>query len=304
MSRVSLAKSGFTSRQITNAVYEALEGIGSQISQRIRSALIKVNACFYWDHSTGQTTDLRVVSAIIDYLRDQYGEIDIKIGEADASVMKTKHVFRALNYVSLAREKSVELVNLSSGEILQKEVKVGKQTFSLPFSKQVFETDFLINVPKMKTHILPTLSCSLKNIFGIIAQPYKYQYHPRLEETIVAANKIVRPNLTVVDGIIALSKHPIKLGLVAAGCDPLAVDFVIARIMGYNPLRIGHLSLAAREKVGDFKNIEVIGEGMEVFRSIFPKRNVAFERFSFDSLLCLLRLYARITGDVIPPAIE
>ena len=53
--------------------------------------LIKPNLCYYWDYSTGQTTDPRVVSAIIDVIRERVGnDVDICVAESDASAMKTR----------------------------------------------------------------------------------------------------------------------------------------------------------------------------------------------------------------------
>lgn len=304
MSTVSLARSGFSSPEIRNAVFELLGRV--EISKRnVRSILIKTNACFYWNSSTGQTTDLRVISGIIDWLRERYGQdVSIRIGEADASVMKVNHAFEVLSYGELAQQQHVELINLSHGEKVEQEVSVGKRKITLSFSKTVLGSDMLVNVPKLKSHPITSMTCCLKNVYGMIYEPYKWQYHTYLDQAIVAANKIARADLNVVDGVVANGKHPFRLGALLAGTDPVAVDAVAARIMGYEPSDISHVALAEKERVGVSNGVTVVGEDIEGFRRVFPKRNVSLERRYIPLLLSLLALYSRLTSDIIPPAME
>jgi uncharacterized protein (DUF362 family) len=268
--------------------------------------LIKTNACFYWGPSTGQTTDLRVISGLIDYLRDKFGrDIMIRVGEADGSAMKVKHVFDVLNYVELARQKHVELINLSEGEKFEKEVTVAGRKVVLPFSRSILDSDMIVNVPKMKTHPLTIMTCCLKNVYGIIYEPHKYRnYHSFLDVAIVAANKVVRPNLNVVDAVVAGGRQPFRLGCLLAGTDPLAVDSVTAKIMGYNPSRIPHLALARKEGLSETSEVTLVGEDPEPFRDIFPRRNVRLEMKTVAILYSLLSFYSRIVGDIIPPSME
>ena len=83
--------------------------------------LLKANLCYYWDASTGYTTDPRIVAALIDWIRDEVGEnVDIKVVEADASAMRTHLAFRTLGYNKLAEYKNIELFNLSKDTIVEK----------------------------------------------------------------------------------------------------------------------------------------------------------------------------------------
>lgn len=304
MSTVSLTRSGFSAPEIRSALFELLGRV--DIGKRnVRSVLIKTNACFYWDSSTGQTTDLRLISGIIDWLRETYGrDVSIRIGEADASVMKVNHAFEVLGYEKLARQQKVELINLSTGEKFEEGVSVGKRKITLSFSKTIQGSDLLVNVPKLKSHPITSMTCCLKNMYGIVYEPYKWQYHTYLDQAIVAANKIVRADLNVVDGLVANGKHPFRLGALIAGTDPVAVDSVAAKVMGYEPREITHVALAEKERVGVSSEITVVGEDIEGFRRVFPKRNVSFEKRYIPVLLGLLSLYSRVTGDIIPPAME
>ena len=157
-----------------------------------------------------------------------------------------------------------------------------------------------------KYHRVAKITCALKNIFGAISTPRKYAYHPRLSEVIVGINKIVKSNIVVVDGIIALGKYPKKMGLIMTGDDALAVDFVAAEIMGYKPTSVPHLRLAAKEKIGETKDINLIQINVKLkeIKHEFPKQYHGLQRLLWGMQLKMLRLYAKIVKDVIPPVLE
>jgi len=304
---VSIAQSkDFTEESIRDATFSAIALGGFELPRKVRSAILKVNLRYYWDYSTGETTDPRVASALIDYLREQYGDdIDLSIAEADASAMRTKHAFRMLGYTELARRKSAKLINLCECEKVTRQVTVNGERFELPIAQPMLETDLLVNVPKLRTHRLTTVSCALKNMFGAIAKPRKIEYHPHLDEVIVGINKLIKPHLAVVDGIIALGKDPIKMGLVLAAEDQLAIDVVAAKIMRYNPHSIRHFTLAAKEGVGALNNIEIVGfKDFRTFCRIFPKENYFLINKLWDLKLALLDAYLKISGDTRPPILD
>jgi uncharacterized protein (DUF362 family) len=308
---VGLARThGFSEESIKDTVYRTLDLINFKPASNIKSILIKPNLCYYWDYSTGETTDPRVVASIIDYIRERgSNKAKIKIIESDASAMRAEHAFRMLGYVALAKEKSVELVNLSADETYEKEVMVKRHKFTLTLSHNIFDCELFINVPKLKVGPYaggqcPHITCASKNLFGCISKPKKVEFHPQLHEIIAAVNKLIKSGLTVVDGIIALGSHPVRLGLVIAGKDNLAVDLIAARVMGYNPSRIKYLRLAAKEKMANIEGLRVVGESIEGIRKLFPRRNRLGFKITWATQLSLLRLYTKLSGDVVPSVLE
>ena len=295
-----------TESEIVASVNRALAKLSFDFSNRIKTVVIKPNLCYYWNASTGETTDTRVVSAIIDYIRQELGsEIDISVAEADASAMKTKYAFSVLGYDRLCKEKNVALKNLSEGTVIEKPVTVQGKEFSLPINEILLKSDLIINVPKLKTHNFVGATCALKNMFGAISKPRKYAYHSRISDVIVGVNKIVKSHIIVVDGIIARGSFPKKMGIILAGNDALATDFMAARIMGFNPKSIAHFKLAAKENVGQTKKIDIIEEvKLADLKKAFPHYNYLFHNISWSMQLRLLRGYTMIAGDVLPPFME
>lgn len=310
MARVVLTSTrtkNFSEKEINNVVARAVDLLGFNFSNEIKSVIIKPNLCYYWDYSTGETTDPRVVSALIDYVRSRLnGDVNIFIAEADASAMKTKYSFKILGYDKLSRIKNVKLVNLSEGDIVNVKVNVGEKKFELPVNKILLEPNLIINVPKLRTHNFARITCTLKNMFGAIAKPRKYDYHKMLSHVIVGINKIVKSKINLVDGLIARGSTPKKLGTLVAGDDPLATDFIAAKIMGINPRNIGYLRLAEKEHVGTVGNIELIEDNIKLVEIMkkFPSYSYFRHEVSWKTQLKMLRLYAGVVGDVIPPVLE
>ncbi|MEM3443165.1 MAG: DUF362 domain-containing protein, partial [Candidatus Bathyarchaeia archaeon] len=121
MNRVVLTSVGVenSNDDIGKAVTKAFEVLNFNFNEKIKCVVIKPNLCYYWDYSTGETTDPRTVSAVVDFIRDCLGkDVSIIVAEADASAMKTKYAFKALGYEDLSRTKNVQLVNLSNGNVV------------------------------------------------------------------------------------------------------------------------------------------------------------------------------------------
>jgi len=295
---------------IRDAVFRALDLIGFEPSGPVETVAIKPNLRFYWDYSTGETTDPRVVASVIDYVRERWNaQAKIAVVEADASAMRTRHAFPMLHYDRLAAEKEVDLINLSTVETCEKEVTVGRHKFTFPLPRMLFDTDLFINCPKFKVGPYASgnalhITCSLKNLFGCISKPRKVGWHPQINQVIVGLNKLIRPHLNVVDGIVALGQRPVRLGLVVAGRDPVAVDSVVARMMRYRPSSVQQIRLAEKEGVGSAHNISVVGEDVKAMSKLFPSRSPLAFKLAWTGQLSMLRLYAKLSGDAVPPLLD
>jgi uncharacterized protein (DUF362 family) len=308
MANVVLTRAkGHTQCEIDDAVSKALDTLDYVLDDKIGLVVIKPNLCYYWDYSTGETTDPKVVSAVVDWIRQRIGKsISIVVVEADASAMRTKHVFKMLGFTKLSKEKNVKLVNLSEGEIVDREVVVAGEKHVLPVNKMLLDADFIINVPKLKFGRRVGLTCALKNMFGAIAKPKKHVYHNRLASIIVGVNKIVKSNVVLVDGIIGLGKTPKKIGVIITSDDALAADFIGAKAIGIAPSRIGYLRLGMKERIGDVSALNLIENPvkLEDIKREFPKQNFLLQKLSWKLQLKMLRLYSKMSNDVIPPVLD
>lgn len=106
----------------------------------------------------------------------------------------------------------------------------------------------LINTPTIHTHGFAVVSCATKNLFGLLPVD-RYRYHPVLSETLLELAARV-PTFTVVDGTVSMygdstrTGTPFRSDLLAAGWDPLVLDTVAARVLGFSGAEVPLLALA------------------------------------------------------------
>jgi uncharacterized protein (DUF362 family) len=275
MSLVSLVKIPEDTMESTKqAILRSLELINNTWPKNAKNVVIKPNLCYYWDYSTGQTTDPKFVVALIGLIREKISKVNISIVESDASAMKCKHAFKMLGYEYLAKDYNVELVNLSEDKTDALKVTAGNQSFNLTIPHVIKNADLKINIPKIKyTMEKIKITCALKNVFGCNPYPKKFYYHSRLEEAIIAINKAMKFDLCIIDANIVSGIQPCRLGLVMASKDPVAIDAAAAKIAGINPKTIKYLKLASKEGLGNISFIPK-GEPLEYFKARYPKKNV------------------------------
>jgi uncharacterized protein (DUF362 family) len=285
MSVVSIAK--IRNGRFKEAILDSLGLINYDFPSNLRSIAIKPNMCYYWDYSTGYTTDPKFVGCIIDLLRERISsKVSISIVESDASAMKCRYAFKMLGYESLAKQHKVSLVNLSEEKSEKVTTHVGGHSFDIRIPEVIKNADLRINVPKIK-YAMPKIKITgaLKNIFGCNPYPQKFIYHSKLEEAIVAVNKVMNFDLCILDGNIVSGARTRKLGLVMTSTDPVAFDSVATCIAGVNPKSIRYLRLASEEGLGKtafvFKGIS-----WKCFRARYPKKGIKsrFYSIGFDTI--------------------
>jgi uncharacterized protein (DUF362 family) len=126
----------------------------------------------------------------------------------------------------------------------------------LYFPRTVRHADFLVSMPKLKTHHWAGVTLSLKNMFGVVpggcyGWPKNVLHWAGIDRAILDINAAVRPDFAIVDGIVGMEGNgPIQgamkfAGVLILGDDPVAVDSTCARVMGLLPEKIKHIAQAA-----------------------------------------------------------
>jgi len=145
----------------------------------------------------------------------------------------------------------------------------------------VLEADFVVSMPKLKTHHWAGVTLSLKNMFGIVpgscyGWPKNILHWAGIPQALLDLNSTVRPDFAIVDGIVGMEGNgpiqgtPKSCGLLVVGDDPVAVDSTCARIMDLLPERIDYLARAAF-LLGHLKEerIHQLGESIASVRTPF-----------------------------------
>jgi uncharacterized protein (DUF362 family) len=288
--KVSILKTN--AKDIEMEVKTGLALIGEPNLQRDSTVVIKPNLCCIKPPETGATTDVKVVEGIVNYLRNEFGISDISIVESDGTQVLADMAFKLLGYEKLSKKLNSNLVNLSKAPFSVKKFPQNALLKEVQFPDIFENADFFISVPKIKTHMDCMFTCTLKNQFGCNPVPRKVKYHKRLDDAIVDLNIAFKPNLVVVDGIVAMEGYrgptdglPIKMNTLIFGTDPVAVDHLVARIMGLNPNDISHIVEAEKRGLGktEYSTIGVNIKKVE--------RQFTFIRPKLSNLYCLFRRY-------------
>lgn len=120
----------------------------------------------------------------------------------------------------------------------------------------VHEADFIIDLPKIKTHVMTGMSCAVKNLFGTVPGLQKAELHMRFPEKqafgemLVDLCETVRPSLVIADGILAMEGdgpaggEPRALGLLLGGEDAYTLDLAVCRLMGLPARNVPYLAAA------------------------------------------------------------
>ena len=138
----------------------------------------------------------------------------------------------------------------------------------------VLEADIIISLPKFKTHGLTVITGAIKNCYGYLPGAQKAMLHKaagspeRFHEMLVDVFRLRVPDLFLVDAVVGMegngpaSPELREIGLVLASDNAVALDSVIATMMGCDPARLRFLRKAKEVGLGDYdiKGIEVIGE--------------------------------------------
>ncbi|MGC9965381.1 MAG: DUF362 domain-containing protein [Syntrophobacteraceae bacterium] len=141
-------------------------------------------------------------------------------------------------------------------------------------SRAVLEADIVINLPKFKTHGLTVITGAIKNCYGYLPGAQKAVLHKaagspeRFHEMIVDVFRLRIPDLSLVDAVVGMegngpaSAELRDIGLILASDNAVALDAVIATMMGCEPGKLRFLQRAREVGLGDFdiKGIEIIGE--------------------------------------------
>lgn len=226
------------------------------------------------------TTHPAVVVAAADVFR-RWGA-KVVVGEAPGHVRDTEMALIESQLGPALDEAGIEFADLNYEEV--RFVPNAGRVCNLDgfwFPRSVVEADFIVSMPKMKTHHWVGFTAALKNMYGVIpgikyGWPKNVLHYAGIPQTVVDINASLPPTLAIVDGIECMEGDgpilgsPKSMGLVVVGTNATAVDATIARIMGLAPERVRYLNLAG-DRLGptDDHLIDQRGERWEPLVSPF-----------------------------------
>lgn len=177
-----------------------------------------------------------------------------------------------------ANEAGIELKEFQPGREVH--FAEGLQNKIFTIAEAVLESDGIISLPKLKTHGMQKITGCVKNQFGCIPGLLKGEFHVRVPDAnsfarmLVDLDRLVRPRLYIMDGIIAMEGNgprggtPRNMNVLLFSEDPIAVDATVCRLIDLDPLLVPTVAFgqAAGRGTAEKEHIELLGDDFDSFR--------------------------------------
>jgi uncharacterized protein (DUF362 family) len=241
-------------------------------------------------------TDPRIILAIAKLLRES-GAKRIEVGENPGFGFSSRQAFQEAGLSVHLDRMNVGMLYFDELDWLDISNPNARLYNNVRISKHVLETDCLINVPKMKTHMLTQVSLCIKNMLGVIHDDQRMLFHRNdIADKVVDLNLLRTADLNIVDGLWPMEGQApfhgdaiIGFNVLAAGINAAAVDAVCCRIMGFEPKEVPHVQLALKrmcERLNPKYSLEITGSPIDDLKRFF-KRPVLSSMAQFDSVECI-----------------
>ncbi len=234
----------------------------------------------------GVITTSRLVEDMVVLLKER-GIDDIAIGEGIVVRPEDKetpaHAFESLGYNVLKKRYGVKVINIFDRKF--KKVDFGNGD-TLNFNEDILQSDFVVDIPVLKTHAQAVVTLGIKNLKGMIDINSRKKCHNAdpekdLNYWVAKLADPMPPILTILDGIYTTERGPSfdgrvrRSNILVASADVLSADMVGAKVLGYEPSEVPHLVHVARNRgrPADLSDVDVAGEKIEAVAS--------YHRYSF-----------------------
>ncbi len=246
---------------------------------------VKPNAVFANNpevYGTHAYTHPAVIGASLTALSKTTGVERIDLGENAAVGMPTRMVYKYAGYYDeikrVRKRASCPVGIFCIDEERRDSVFLGGQVHdNLRIARKMARADTMVYLPKLKCHCVSNMTGTVKLNIGICSDDERSIRHDfMLNEKIVDLLSVGWPDFTVMDAVeVGVGNEALptarKLGLILMGRNPIAVDLVAARLLGYDRDDVPYLRTAVNrgytptclEEVtlaGDLTSIEAIDE--------------------------------------------
>ena len=241
---------------------EAVSALGG-VKIRAEKVAIKINLCDARTPDTGAITHPASLDALLWLLREHMGfEGDIYVMEGDSGSVLADQYARWFGFTPVLERWAARWLNITKAR--GRPARIDGRVLKAVRVPEELEGAFFVSSAKLKTNVITKLTGALKNQFGCLHVIYKARFHPWIDEVIADLNTVFRPDLSIVDGVIAhvgtkgpAFGAPVRAGVFVMGRDPVATDATCARLLGFRPSSIGHLRECARRGLGRLSGFRV-----------------------------------------------
>jgi len=253
MNRVLIRKSSYDYSVLRPVIFEIMDKLGGKEIGKNAKVLLKPNFLAPAKPEEAILTHPLIIKAVAEYVLERGAKP--KIADSPAvgsfsSILKQNGVSEALKempvdckpfHISVRRD-------------------IGPPFGKIEIARDVFDADFIINLPKLKTHESMMLTLGVKNLFGCIIGLRKPDWHFRtgvdrdyFAHLLVLIHNTVNPYMSILDGILALEGEgpgrggtPRELGYILGSKNAFALDLAVCNMVGLDSNQLYTCKAAAR----------------------------------------------------------
>jgi uncharacterized protein (DUF362 family) len=288
MNNNKIAITKIVNNNVRRAVFDALDLIDAKslFSKPKMKVLLKPNLLQPKDPKYAVTTHPDVFRAVVQWVKKFNPE---KIITSESSGTKKRGITDISCEISgikaVCDEENIEWIPFERTSRKVYQVKNPLVIKEIPSSALLEDVDLIINIPKIKTHGQCLLTCSIKNMFGTLILGLKSKTHKmfpnnmEFNSILVDIYSISQPQLTIIDGFYCQEGNGpsagdvVKMDIIVAGYDPVALDTTVCNIIDFNPHDVLHITKAEEKGLGttDLSKINFLGENINLIKRKFKK---------------------------------
>lgn len=251
--------------------FEALE-VEKDLYSDMKVA-IKPNFVMACKPEIAATTHPLLVKAVVRWFREH----DIKnivVAESSGGMYTPEQLRKIYNVCGVSGIGIDDVLNFNTGSRAVSTAD-GFANGSFNIIEPICDADYIVNIPKLKTHGMVGFSCGMKNMFGVIPGLEKPQLHYRwpdmkdFSNMIFEIDRTVTPQITLVDAVEGMEGNGPTGGekrspkYTFAARDMYTQDWYVAGWIGLKPEDIVMLKLADEAGYMKYNEIELVGDNPE-----------------------------------------
>jgi uncharacterized protein (DUF362 family) len=249
-SRVAVLHADQYSDRLDNLIYEGLRLF--DLNVRRKSVLLKPNIVEYIPGKPINTDTQMIGAAAEGFLR--LGAASVTVAEGPGHHRDTELLVHDTGLADQLLHRKIQFVDLNRDDLVKTKLQANYSGLGhLWLPRTVLGADFIVSMPKVKTHHWTAVTLSMKNMFGIVpgsryGWPKNVLHWAGIHESILDICATVRPHFVIADGIVAMQGDgPLngterKLNTIVLSDDPVAADATCARALGMNPERVRYIN--------------------------------------------------------------
>jgi uncharacterized protein (DUF362 family) len=271
-SSVAILPASSYSADLADVIGRGLRELNVDVKDK--RVLLKPNLVEYEPGTMINTNPAVIVGAVVALRRASAR--DVIVAEGPGHRRDIEYLMTTTGLYDVLKDEKIPFVDLNHDDVRPTALRssyTGMNRLLLPVT--MLDADMVVTMPKLKTHHWAGLTCSMKNLFGVVpgavyGWPKNLLHMNGIERSILDLAATVRPQLSIVDAVIGMEGDgpimgtPKPVGAILMGTDIVAVDATAARIMRLRPERVPYIA-EARHFLGnvDADRIDIRGERLE-----------------------------------------